>query len=76
MKISKVHCLLVALVFVLLGVCIPSSAAETQQIVINNDQPEGRTQGLAADQVEKLETTEKFTFQVSLKRKDIYIYRV
>lgn len=63
MKVSKVHCLLMVLVLALLGACVPSVSADTQQIVIN-DQPEGRTQGLAADQVEQLET-EKFTFQVS-----------
>ncbi|ORZ16470.1 Hsp90 protein-domain-containing protein [Absidia repens] len=66
MKISKVHYLLVALVL-LLGVCVPSASAENEQIVINNDQPEGRTQGLAADQVEQLET-EKFTFQTEISR--------
>ncbi|KAI8332102.1 Hsp90 protein-domain-containing protein [Chlamydoabsidia padenii] len=66
MKISKVHCLLVVLALALLGICIPSTAADTQQIVIN-DQAEGRTQGLAADQVEQLET-EKFTFQTEISR--------
>ncbi|KAI8086184.1 Hsp90 protein-domain-containing protein [Halteromyces radiatus] len=66
MKISKIHCLLVVLVFALLGVYIPTVSADAEQIVIKNE-PEGRTQGLAAEQVEQLET-EKFTFQTEISR--------
>lgn len=63
MKSTKIHFLLIVLIIGLLGIGFPSVSADVQQTVFK-DQPEGRTQGLAAEQVEQLET-EKFTFQVS-----------
>ncbi|CAO3643678.1 unnamed protein product [Cunninghamella echinulata] len=67
MKPAKVHYLLIFLIIGLLGISIPSVTADVQQQTVFKDQPEGRTQGLAADQIEQLET-EKFTFQTEISR--------
>lgn len=64
MKASRFRPLIAVLFFILLGSLASNVNAVEQQAVFEADH-DSRTQGLMPDQVEQLENTEKFTFQVS-----------